>query len=112
MEWVRFTAAVICLLFAAVMESIAVFGVYKFKFVMNRMHAAALGDTCGLLFMILGLICIGGFTFTSLKLLGVLVLFWLTSPVSGHLLSNMVKSTMNSDLEVHAGQKELENKAK
>jgi multicomponent Na+:H+ antiporter subunit G len=112
MSTFRIIVAIVLLSVGMLFILLSVIGVFRMKFVMNRMHAAALGDTCGLLFMILGLICIGGFTFTSLKLLGVLVLFWLTSPVSGHLLSNMVKSTMNSDLEVHAGQKELENKAK
>ena len=108
----RVVLAIILMAIGMLFILLSVIGVFRMKFVMNRMHAAALGDTCGLLFMILGLITISGFTFTSLKLLGVLVLFWLTSPVSGHLLSNMVKSTMNSDLTVHADQKELENKAK
>ena len=112
MSTFRIIAAIVLLSVGMIFILLSVIGVFRMKFVMNRMHAAALGDTCGLLFMILGLICISGFTFTSLKLLGVLILFWLTSPVSSHLLSNMVKSTMNSDLEVHAGQKELENKAK
>lgn len=112
MSTFRIILAIVLLSVGMLFILLSVIGVFRMKFVMNRMHAAALGDTCGLCFMILGLICIGGFTFTSLKLLGVLVLFWLTSPVSGHLLSNMVKSTMNSDLEVHAGQKELENKVK
>ena len=110
MSTFRVILAIVLLSVGMLFILLSVIGVFRMKFVMNRMHAAALGDTCGLLFMMLGLITISGFTFTSLKLLGVLILFWLTSPVSGHLLSNMVKSTMNSDLAVYAEQKELENK--
>ena len=89
MEWVRFTAAVICLLFAAAMESIAVFGVYKFKFVMNRMHAAAIGDTLGLLLGALGLILLKGFSWFSLKMVIVVIFLWMTSAVSSHVIMRM-----------------------
>ena len=48
MEWLRFIAAAILILLGLIMELIAVFGVYRFKFVLNRMHSAAIGDTLAL----------------------------------------------------------------
>lgn len=94
----------------AVFTLVSVIGVFRFKFVLNRMHSSALADTCGLLFFITGLIILSGFNFTSIKLLIIVPLFWLTTPVSGHLLSNLVKNTMSEEVEKNTVQKELENK--
>ena len=64
-------------------------GVNKFKRALNRMHAAALGDTLGILFMILGLVIWKGLSFASFKLLLVVLFFWLASPVAGHMISRL-----------------------
>ena len=112
MSTFRLILAIVLLSVGMFFILLSVIGVFRMKFVMNRMHAAALGDTCGLLFIISGLAVIAGFSFTSLKLVGVLILFWLTSPVSGHLISNMVKTTMNPELERNTDKKELENSIK
>ena len=112
MSTFRLILAIVLLSVGMFFILLSVIGVFRMKFVMNRMHAAALGDTCGLLFIISGLAVIAGFSFTALKLVGVLILFWLTSPVSGHLISNMVKTTMNPELERNTDQKELENSIK
>ncbi|MCR5357404.1 MAG: monovalent cation/H(+) antiporter subunit G [Lachnospiraceae bacterium] len=100
MEWVRFVAAVICLLFAAVMEAIAVYGVYKFGFVMNRMHAAAIGDTLALLLGALGLIILKGFSWFSLKMALVVVLLWLTSSISSHVIMRMEHSIDEESIDL------------
>ena len=83
-------------------------GVFRLKYALNRMHAAALADTCGILFLIAGLCVLSGFTFMTLKLILILVIFWLTRPISGHLISNMIKSTGKEELYKNASQKELE----
>ena len=46
---VRTVIAAVLLLFGFFMFGTAVLGVYKFRYVLNRMHAAALGDTLGIL---------------------------------------------------------------
>ncbi|NBH83752.1 sodium:proton antiporter [bacterium C-53] len=89
MEWLRFIAAAILILLGLIMELIAVFGVYRFKFVLNRMHSAAIGDTLALGLVIAGLIVMKGFSLVSLKLLFVLFCLWVASSVSGHVLSRM-----------------------
>ena len=43
-----------------------------------------------LLFVLLGLTVISGLTFTSLKLAVIIIFFWIASPVSSHLISNMI----------------------
>lgn len=73
-----------------------VFGVFNMKYVFNRMHSAAMGDTLGLLLSLIGLMFLSGLNFTTLKLLLVIVFFWLTSPVSSHLLAKLIMRTDDS----------------
>ena len=87
--WLRMILSVCCLTTGIVFELLAVFGVNRFKKALNRMHAAAMGDTLGILFVFLGLILIRGFSMDSLKLLLVILFFWLASPVSGHMISRL-----------------------
>ncbi|MCR5233597.1 MAG: monovalent cation/H(+) antiporter subunit G [Lachnospiraceae bacterium] len=89
MEWVRFTAAAVLLLFATAMECIAVFGVYKFKFVMNRMHSAAIGDTLALLLGAAGLMLLKGSRWYSFKLGLIVIMLWMTSAISSHVIMRM-----------------------
>ena len=75
-----------------------VVGVFRFKYALNRLHSAAILDTVGILLMQLGVIVAVGFDVTSLKLLVVIGLLWLTSPVSGHLIGRM-EITINDELD-------------
>lgn len=87
LEWLRFlvgTALIIC---GLVVAMVATFGLFRFKFVLNRMHAAALCDTLAIGTVLLGLIVINGFTFPSLKLLLIILFLWFASPVSSHLIA-------------------------
>jgi len=98
LEWIRFILSAGLILFGLFMIVSAIVGVYRFKYVFNRMHAAAMGDTLGLLLIVLGLIVASGFTFDSLKLLLLIVMFWLSSPVSSHLIGRLEVAT-NPELE-------------
>ena len=89
MEWFKFILVTFFIVFGIVMELIAIYGVNKFHFVLNRMHAAAIGDTMALGFVIFGLIIAKGFSFAALKLLIVLICLWTASAVSSHVLSRM-----------------------
>ena len=75
-----------------------VVGVFRFKYSLNRIHAAALMDTVGILLMLLGVIVATGVDVTCLKILVVIAFLWLTSPVSGHLIGRM-EITINDDLD-------------
>ncbi len=92
-EWIRFFAVAGLLLVGMFFEVLAVFGVQKFKKALNRMHAAAMGDTLGVLFIFLGLMVMRGFTMDSLKLFLVILFFWMASPVSGHMISRLEAMT-------------------
>ncbi len=89
LEWIRFGAGVGLLLIGLSIFLLELIGVFKFSYVLNRMHAAAMGDTLGLGSCLTGLILLSGFNITSVKLALVLVFLWLASPVSSHLISRL-----------------------
>ena len=89
---ILFTGAGLCCLVSGVV------GVFRFKYALNRLHAAALMDTVGILLMLLGVICAIGFDITCLKILVVNAFLWMTSPVSSHLIGRM-EITINDDLD-------------
>ena len=89
MGWFRFLIGAACILAGLTVSCIAVFGTWKFKYVLNRMHAAALNDTLGIFFVILGLVVLNGLNFTSLKLFVIVCFLWMASPVASHLLARL-----------------------
>ena len=88
-DWIIFALVAIFVLSSLFMVFCGILGVYRMKYVLNRMNAAALIDTLALLFMNIGLMIANGFTFTSLKLFLIVLVMWLTSPISGHLISKL-----------------------
>ena len=97
LEWIRFVLSAALIIAGLVVMCLGVIGVYRFKYVLNRMHAAAMNDTMGIGLVMLGLIVISGFTFSSLKLLLVILMLWLSSPVSSHLIGRL-EITTNEDI--------------
>ena len=100
LEWVRFAAGIGLLLIGLGFFMLQIFGVYKFKYVLNRMHAAAMGDTLGIGVSLTGLILLSGGSYTSLKMALIIVFLWLASPVSSHLISRLEVVT-NEHLAEH-----------
>lgn len=62
------------------------------------MHAAALGDTMGLFFIVLGLIILSSNVFVIAKFVLIILFFWLTSPIATHMLAK-VELLTNKDAE-------------
>ena len=75
-----------------------VVGIFKFKYSLSRIHAGALFDTAGIVLMVLGVIVGQGLDLTSLKMLIIIGILWLTSPVSSHLIGRL-EITINDELE-------------
>ena len=98
MEWVRFLFVALLFVAAVVMAAIAVFGTYKFKFVLNRMHAAAMCDTFVLMLALLGVCIYYGFSLPMAKAVLVITLLWFASPVASHLIARL-EVTTNKDLK-------------
>ena len=68
---------------------IGVFGIFKIHYIMNRLHSAAMLDSLGLFLIAAGAMLIYGFSFETLKLFMIVILFWVASPVCSHLLTNL-----------------------
>ena len=64
----------------------AVVGANRFGHAMNRLHAAGIGDTAGLLTILLALFVAAGIHFDTVKLAGIGFFMCFTSPVSSHFL--------------------------
>ena len=67
--FIRTLISAVLILSGTAVMIIATIGVNRFHYVLNRMHAAALGDTLGIGLFLLGLMVHNGLTFVSLKLL-------------------------------------------
>ncbi|MCQ2491912.1 MAG: monovalent cation/H(+) antiporter subunit G [Lachnospiraceae bacterium] len=89
LEWVRFFCGAFFIIVGIVTAFIATFGMFRFTYVLNRMHSAAMCDTLALGSVLIGLIIFYGVSFASLKLAAIICFLWLASPVSSHLLARL-----------------------
>ena len=85
---------------------LAIIGIYRLNYVLNRMHVAATCDTLGMLFILVGLVFIEGITFTTLKLVCIVVFFWLSSPICSHLIAK-IESQTNKNIDNECGEIKL-----
>jgi len=93
LEWIRFGIAAVLIVAGLITICIAIFGVYRFNFIINRMHIAAACDTLGILMILFGLIILSGFTSMSFKLILIVAFMWLANPVSSHLICKLEYET-------------------
>jgi multicomponent Na+:H+ antiporter subunit G len=100
LEWLKIIVGSAFLLCGVVIFFTEIFGVFHFKYVLNRMHAAAMGDTLGITSCLIGLMIFSGFNYTTLKILLIIIFLWFASPVSSHVLSRLEVAT-NENLSEH-----------
>ena len=89
MSAIRFVLTAAFMLVGLFVCCVGVYGVFKLKYAANRMHAAALNDTLGVSFCLVGLAISAPDGFTALKI----VFLWLASPVASHLLCRLEVET-------------------
>ena len=113
LEWIRFFAGTAFLIGGLVVFAIEFFGVFKFKYVLNRMQIAAAGDTLGIALSMIGLIIMSGINYNSLKMMLVIVFLWLASPVASHMLARFEVATneeLYKECEILTGENNPKNK--
>ena len=93
LEYIRFAFFAILLLAGLCFEIVAVIGVNRFGFSLNRLHAASIGDTMGLICIVLACVIKAGSITLALKLITVLLFMLLTCPMSSHLIALLVYRT-------------------
>ena len=92
-EWIRFLAGTVVLLCGLFIFVVEIYGIFHLKYVLDRMHAAAMGDTLGISISLIGLMIFSGINFTTLKMMLIVVFLWLASPVSSHLIARLEVSS-------------------
>lgn len=98
LEWIRFGISAVLTLAGLFVLLSGVVGIFRFKYALMRIHAAALFDTVGILLMVGGVIVAQGLTIASVKMLIVIAILWMSSPVSSHLIGRL-EITINDRLE-------------
>jgi len=93
LEYIRFGLFALLLISGLLVQLTALIGVNRFRYSINRIHAAGMGDTLGLLLICAAAVIYTGWDDKTMKILFILGFFWLTSPVSGHLLGRLVSET-------------------
>ena len=88
-EWIRFLLTAVFVLAGLAVCCIGVYGMFKFNYAANRMHAAATVDTLGISLACIGFAISAPDLFSALKIMLVVVFWWLSSPVSSHLLCRL-----------------------
>lgn len=107
----KFIAGTVFILIGIVIFCVELIGVFRYKYVLNRMHAAAMGDTLGISFSMAGLMIFSGLSFTTLKMALVVLFLWCASPVSSHLIARLEAETNeNLSEDCHMGKEEEEEK--
>ena len=89
----RFLLAAILIILGICVLVTGVIGIFRIKYVLNRLHAAAMLDSLGLLFISAGVMVIRGLSFDCAKLLMMIALFWIASPLCSHLLMALEVAT-------------------
>jgi len=100
LDIIRLVLGTALLITGLIVFIIEIIGIFRQKYVLNRLHAAAMGDTMGFFCSILGLMILEGFSFVTVKLALIIVLFWLTSPVASHMTA-LLESYTNDKLDKH-----------
>lgn len=108
-EMILFVLSAVCLSLGMVTVAIAILGVYKFDFIMNRMHCAAVIDALGLFLILLGLLIASHGLAYMPKLILVLVFQWVGSPIASHMVGRL---EVRMDEETLSGHMHFENQSK
>lgn len=111
MEWIRFILGIAFIIMGLLVFVIQLVGVYKFKYILNRMHAAGMGDTMGISLCLVGAMFLFGWSFTSLKIALIVAFLWLASPVSSHLIARL-EVTTNEELKKYCKVTEKDENSK
>jgi len=93
LQWARFGLAALLMSAGLLALFGTTLGLFRFRYVLNRIHVAAKCDTFGVLLTFSSLILMSGWNAASLKLILIIIFLWLANPVSGHLIAHLEVAT-------------------
>ncbi len=79
---------------------VGILGTLRFSYILSRLHSTAVGDTSGVILIIVGLIVLGTPFFLSLKLLLVAVFLLISGSVATHFIAR-VECLTNEEHEMY-----------
>ena len=89
LEWIRFGLTAVLLIIGLFLMATGVIAQYRFKYVLNRMHAASMGDSLGLFLVVVAMCISAPDIWTVVKLILVSLFVWITSPTGSHLIARL-----------------------
>ena len=75
----------------------ALVGNFRFNYVLKRMQVGATADTMGAILVLIGLIIKVGINMISVKMIIMIIFFWIASPVCSHFLAR-TEAIANEDI--------------
>ena len=85
----RIALALVLRFLGAAVIAVSILGLFRLRDVLERLHAGALTDTMGALLVLAGLGVLCGLSWHTGKLMLTVLIVWVTSPVSSHLIARM-----------------------
>ena len=98
LEWFRFGLTAAFLLGGLFLLATGVIGQFRLNYVLNRMHAASMGDSLGLLMILTGLSISAPDVWVVGKFALIALFLWITSPTGSHLIARL-EITLNEHPE-------------
>ncbi len=98
-EVIRFVICAVLMAAGLFVILMSVFGVFRVRFLLNRVHCASSIDTLGALLVLCSLMVASGQEIYIWKLVTVIIFLWLGSPLSSHLVSRTELLTDDTALE-------------
>ena len=93
LQWIRFGIAALLLLGGMITLLATIVGIFRFPYVLNRIHFAAKCDTFGVLLTLSSLALMFGWDSATLKISLIVIFIWITIPVASHLIADLEVST-------------------
>lgn len=98
LDWIRFLLTAGFLAVGLFLMMTGVIAQFRFYYVLNRMHAASMSDSLGLLMVAAGLCVSAPDGWVIAKLLLTALFLWITSPTASHLIARL-EVTLNEHIE-------------
>lgn len=93
MELFKTIGGSVFLLLGLFIFGVATFGIFRFRYVLNRVHVAAKCDSLASILICVGLMFFSGSLDSILKLVLICIFIWLTNPVASHLVCKIEVQT-------------------
>lgn len=93
LDWIRFGLSALLLISGLCVLATGVVAQFRFRYVLNRMHAASMGDSLGLLLVLLSMCVSLNDGWVICKYLLVALFLWVTSPTASHMIARLEMNT-------------------